>query len=56
MLPFDEAIRGSANGDFLYLESARDGVSLSFDCSTEDGDRPVVSLQEEGQVATIICN
>jgi len=50
-LPFDE---GSANGDFLYLESAWDDVVLSFDCSMEDRSRPIVTLQEEGQVATII--
>ena len=46
---------GSANGDLLYLEGARDDVALSFDCSTEDGGRSIVTLQEEGQVATIIC-
>jgi len=36
------AIRGSANGDLLYLESARDDVALSLDCSTVDGSRPIV--------------
>ena len=51
----NEAIRGSANANFLYLESVRDDVAHSFDCSTEDGGKAIVSLQEEGQVASIIC-
>jgi len=54
-LPFDKAIEASANLDFLYLESAWDDMTLSFDCLLEDGDRAIIALQEEGQVATIIC-
>jgi hypothetical protein len=55
LVPFDEAIKGSANRDFLYSESTRDDIAFSFYRSIEDGGRPIVTLQEEGQVATIIC-